>query len=170
MPADSEAASCAVAGTAYGSYPGVSCGTFVGKTQETGGNVGDIIQAASEVGITLTAGQVIDKTDSAPVIAQVAVSEAASPSGSQGVITSSVPFQILGLKGGNGPFDYAFYVFATPVTSAAFNTYDAGLRNSGGNAPGLSFGVVATPLPAAAWLFLSALGGLGLIARRRQKV
>jgi hypothetical protein len=164
------AASCATAGTAYAAYPGVSCGTFAGRTQESNGSARGIIQAASEVGVLFGASDIIAKSDENPSIFRVAISERDSRGGTQGVVTSSVPFTILGLKAGNNPFNYAFYTFDAPVTAAAFNTFDAGLVNGGGNAPAMSFAVAALPLPAAVWLFASAFAGLGLLGRRRNAV
>jgi hypothetical protein len=72
---------------------------------------------------------------------------------------------------GTGPVANAVYLLDITGTSGTWSTAD--LINNGGQVPELSnitlFGTVApVPLPAAAWLLVGGLAGLGAVARRRR--
>lgn len=73
-----------------------------------------------------------------------------------------------------GAVDNAVYLMDKAYTFGTWNTID--LENKGGNDPALSnitlFGttdVSVVPLPAAGWLLLMGIGGLGVASRRRRK-
>lgn len=100
----------------------------------------------------------------------LALKGGAVPGGPNGPNGNGRPSLVLSAVNGT-PVANAVYLLDISNTSGTWSTAD--LTNAGGQQPGLSnvtlFGTAAPiPLPAAAWLLIGGIAGLGAVARRRR--